>query len=82
MVVFVDLEGDEEELQDIQQRSQSHHALTSQHLLQKLRLREGQQEYSHDECHDSNQQENTLPATAERLNPNIDGFSAALSCYP
>ena len=80
MVVFVDLEGDDEEPQDIQ-RSLSHHALTSQHL-QKLRFRDGQQEYSHDECRDPNQQKNTLPTTVERLNPNINGFSAALSCYP
>jgi hypothetical protein len=82
MVVFVNLEGDNEELQDIQ-HSLSHHALTSQHL-QKLRLRDGQRENSHEECCDSNQQKNTLPAiaTAERLNPNINGFSAGLSCYP
>jgi hypothetical protein len=81
MVVFVDLEGDDEELQDIQ-HSLPHHALTSQHL-QKLRLRDGQQESSHDDCCDSKEPKNsTLPATAERLNPNVNGFSAALSCYP
>lgn len=80
MVVFVDLEGDDEELQDIQ-HSLSHHALTSQHL-QKLRLRDGQPEHPHEDNCNSDELNNTLPAIAERLNPNINGFSAALSCYP
>jgi hypothetical protein len=79
MVVFVDLEGDDEELQDIQ-HSLSHHALTSH--LRKLRIRDGQsQNLPTDDCGTDDQKSNLSPA-AERSNPNINGFSAALSCYP
>jgi hypothetical protein len=79
-VVFVDLEGDEDELQDIQ-HSLSHHALTSQRL-QKLKDRHGQFDYPSADDRASDDQILDLPAIAERKNPNINGFSAALSCYP
>ena len=81
MVVFVDLEGDEDELQDIQQ-SLSQHALTSQQRLQKLRIRDGQSEYPSVNDKASNDQLTQLPHITDQSNPNINGFSAALSCYP
>jgi hypothetical protein len=80
MVVFVDLEGDDEELQDMQ-RSFSRDALTSQHL-HKLRIRDGQSEHPCDDDCSSNEPNKILPTIAERSNPNINGFSASLSCYP
>ncbi len=79
MVVFVDLDGDDEELQDIQ-HSLTHHALTSQHL-QKLRIRDVQSEYHDGDC-SSDDRNNDEVKIAERWNPNINSFSAALSCYP
>ena len=80
MVVFVDLAGDDEELQDIQ-HSLSHHALTFPHL-RKLRLENGQSEHlSADDCR-SNDRDDVPPSMVERENPNINCFSAALSCYP
>ncbi|ERF70719.1 hypothetical protein EPUS_05071 [Endocarpon pusillum Z07020] len=80
MVVFVDLDGDDEELQDIQQ-SLTHHALTSQHL-QKLRIRDVQSDYQHDYNSGSSDRGNNQAEIVERWNPNINSFSAALSCYP
>lgn len=81
-MVFVDLEGDDEELQDIQY-SHTHHALKSQHL-QKLKI-EGDEQSEH--LHSEDGSGPTEPnaeglGSAERWNPNINGFSAALSCYP
>ena len=79
MVVFVDLEGDEDELQDIQESLS--HALTSQHL-QKLRTLDVQSEYpSAVDCAPSDPDRRSS-YTAEGPSLNINGFSAALSCYP
>ena len=80
MVVFVDLEGDEDELQDIQ-HSHTRLALSSRHL-QKLRIRDGQSEHPSSDDNASDGQSTPLFSVAERPNPNINGFSAALSCYP
>jgi hypothetical protein len=84
MVVFVDLEGEDEELQNIQ-HSLARYALTSKHT-QKLIARDSQSQYLHadvgtDDCASNDHQEVSHPI-AERCNPNINGFSAALSCYP
>ena len=80
MVVFVELDGDDEEMQDIQ-HSLTHHALTLQ-LLQKLRVRDGHPQSLHAGNCKSNDQNEMLPEVAERLNSNINSFSAVLSCYP
>jgi hypothetical protein len=80
MVVFVDLEGEDDELQDIQ-HSLSHQALTSRHL-QKLKVEDEQSQQKSADDHYSNEQGAALPAVEERPNPNINGFSATLSCYP
>ena len=80
MVVFVDLDGDDEKLQDIQ-HSLTHHAITSQHL-QKLRIRDGQSQYQQDDDGGSDTCNINQAEIVERGNPNINSFSAALSCYP
>ncbi len=80
MVVFVDLDGDDEELQDIQQ-SLPHHKLSSQHS-QQLRIRDGQSQYQPDDDGGSDECNISQAKIAERWNPNINSFSAALSCYP
>lgn len=80
MVVFVDLEGDDEESQDIQ-HTLTQHALISQHL-HKLRIGDGQSECLHADNRNTNEPDEEPFASTERWNPNINGFSAALSCYP
>jgi hypothetical protein len=80
MVVFVDLDGDDDELHDIQQ-SLSRHVLSSQYL-EKVRTRDEQSKHTRAEYLNSNDQNEVLPQIANRSNQNVNSFSASLSCYP
>ncbi|OJD34857.1 zinc finger fyve phd-type protein [Diplodia corticola] len=79
MVVFLDFDEDESFLEPSSYRPTDAYPSSQQHQQQSAADANSSNNNNHN---DAQQQPNPHPCDDERPNPNINGFSAILSCYP